>query len=174
MGELSVAKSERSPGLRLPSEDRNLNLSWLASDPCLIYTWYIPVTYLSYSKTCFLGTIELLHNNTLWTCISSSSNIHRFFESLKILKIYQIGICMLYIMYIPGICPEYTIKSRCVVLQENDAFWKFSGFCIRMYSSMAWDYSIDWNRWKYIFSRMVYGSIHQSMFITGIYMVYTK
>jgi hypothetical protein len=77
-----LKRSARSPGLRLPSADRNLKLSWLASDlfwfidgihQVYIYTLYI----LSYSKTCFLGTImiELLScNNRLWTCISSSSN----------------------------------------------------------------------------------------------------
>ncbi len=127
----------------------------------MVYTSYIPCISCLTVKHAFLGTIELLHNNTLWTCISSSSNIHRFFESSKILKIYQIGICMLYIMYIPGICPEYTIKSRCVVSQENDAFWKFSGFCIRMYSSMAWDYSIeiDENTFSLGWYMVVYSSL---------------
>ncbi len=86
-----LKRSARSPGLRLPSEDTK----WARNfESQVIFVWYIhgihgiyqvyTLYIMSYSKTCFLGTIELLScNNTLWTCISSSSNIHRFFKCLN-------------------------------------------------------------------------------------------
>ncbi len=93
-----------------------------------VYAYYIPgvsLVYPVFSKTCHLDTIVFVSLNAmLWTCISSSSNMHSFFESWQHLNIIITSICIAYPMHLPGIYLVCTMNLCCVVLKEKDAFLK--------------------------------------------------
>ncbi len=84
-----LRRSEGSPGQRLPSADGQL--SGLASDLHMVYVWYIHGIYLVYpwyilsdSKSYLLSAIKLLSWKSMQhTCISNSSSIDCFFETLQ-------------------------------------------------------------------------------------------
>ncbi len=126
-------------------------------DLYLLYTehihgisWRIPGISCLPVKDAFWGTVELSCNTTLY--IFSSSNIHRFFVSLKFFKIYQIGKCLVvYTMYTSSKCWVYTMKSRvsfCRRMMHSETFLASALECAHPWHSIE----IDEISWKSFFS----------------------
>ncbi len=108
----------------------------------------------------------------LHTCISNSSSIDCFFETLQNWRITETSICDVYTMHIHGICHVYKYVSY-IVLKVNYAF---SGFNIILSSTMTLACSIElrintWNGNFYINCIYVVYAIHIQL--PYIYMEYT-